>query len=140
MEVTIEAASITTGVVTRDDHLKSGFLDVERHPTIRFLGNRLTRTGPLHGVLGGRLEFRGKPYETEPAVLWAGTAPDPFRADARHLAFSATGRLSLTGLGLGQDLLPGLRIPGLGDTLDLTLEVVLVPYDPTPILRDIPVG
>ncbi|MGW1540039.1 YceI family protein [Streptomyces sp. NPDC002309] len=140
VEVIIEAASITTGVVTRDNHLRSAFLDVEHHPTIRFLSDRLTRTGPLHGVLGGSLEVRGRPFATELAVHWAGTAQDPFRAEARHLAFSATGRLSLTSLGLAQDLLPGLRIPGLGDTLDLTLDVVLVPYDPTPMLRDIPVG
>ncbi|MFJ4467054.1 YceI family protein [Streptomyces sp. NPDC089424] len=140
VEVTIEAMSVTTGVVTRDDHLRSGFLDVEHHPTIRFLGNRLTRTGPLHGELGGTLEFRGRPVDIELAVRWAGSAVDPFRDDARHLAFRATGRLTLTELGLAQDLLPGLRIPGLGDAVELTLDVVLLPYDPAPMLRDIPVG
>ena len=140
VEVSIEADSFTTGVGMRDRHLKSGdFLNVEHHPTIRFVADRLVRTGPLHGELEGRLDFRGRPVDVTLAVQWAGSAQDPFREDARHLAFSATGRLSLRELGLGQELLPGLRIPGLGDAVELTLDVVLVPYDPTPMLKDIPV-
>ena len=141
VEVSIEADSFTTGVSMRDRHLKSGdFLDVERHPTISFEADRLVRTGSLHGELHGRLDFRGMPMEVTLAVEWAGSAQDPFREDERHLAFSATGRLSLRELGLGQELLPGLRIPGLGDAVELVLDVVLVPYDPTPMLKDIPVS
>lgn len=141
VEVSIEADSFTTGVRVRDRHLKTrDFLAVEHHPTIRFEADRLVRTGPLHGELAGRLDFRGTPVDVTLTVEWAGSAQDPFREDARHLAFSATGRLSMRELGLGQELLPGLRIPGLGDTVELTLDVVLVPYDPTPMLMDLPVG
>jgi polyisoprenoid-binding protein YceI len=141
VEVSIDADSFTTGVGMRDKHLKSGdFLDVEHHPTLHFVAERLVRTGPLHGELEGRLNFRGAPVQVTLAVEWAGSAQDPFREDARHLAFSARGRLSLRELGLGQELLPGLRIPGLGDTVELTLDVVLLPYDPTPMLKDIPVS
>jgi hypothetical protein len=69
---------------------------------------------------------------------WEGIAPDPF-SDASHLAFEARGRVTLTEFGLGQELMPGLLVPGLGDAVDLLLDVVLLPYDPAPKLADIPI-
>lgn len=60
VEVTIEAASIDTGIQKRDNHLRSAdFFDVEKHPQITFKSQRIEKTaegfvahGPLtmHGV------------------------------------------------------------------------------------------
>lgn len=60
VRVTIEAASIDTGIGMRDKHLRSSdFLDVQRYPTLKFesrtvemAGRRATVTGELtiHGV------------------------------------------------------------------------------------------
>jgi hypothetical protein len=41
--------------------------------------------------------------------------------------------------GTEQELLPGLRTPGLGDEIEVTLDIVPVSYDPAPMLNDIPV-
>jgi len=44
VEVEIEAASIETGVADRDAHLRSAeFLDVEKHPSIRYRSRRVRR-------------------------------------------------------------------------------------------------
>src|SRR5688500_18984809 len=63
-EVTIQAASIDTGVADRDTHLRSAdFLDAEKHPTITF---RTTRVEGAHKQEGdtfrvlGELSIRGK--------------------------------------------------------------------------------
>lgn len=43
--VTVESASLDTGLSKRDTHLRSGdFFDVERHPTFRFVVDRI---GPV---------------------------------------------------------------------------------------------
>jgi polyisoprenoid-binding protein YceI len=56
IELTIEAASLTTNNKTRDKHLRSAdFFDTETHPLVRFIadsatldGERLTINGQLH--------------------------------------------------------------------------------------------
>jgi len=45
VDVAIETASIDTGVVDRDNHLRSAdFFDAQRFPVIRFSGKRLEKT------------------------------------------------------------------------------------------------
>lgn len=56
VEISIEAASITTGNKTRDDHLRSAdFMDVENYPYLHFASNKFVhRTGSkwtIHGTL-----------------------------------------------------------------------------------------
>lgn len=56
VEISIEAASITTGNKTRDDHLRSAdFMDVENYPYLHFASNKFVhRTGSkwtVHGTL-----------------------------------------------------------------------------------------
>lgn len=59
VRVSIEAASIDTGIGRRDNHLRSeDFLYVERFPTITFESTRVERDGGRL-VLVGRLSIRG---------------------------------------------------------------------------------
>src|SRR5688572_15146010 len=67
VEVDISAASIDTGVVDRDNHLRSAdFLDVENHPTIFFRSTKVEVTGKDEGKIHGDLTIRGV---TKPVVL-----------------------------------------------------------------------
>ena len=60
VEVTIDARKLWSGEPDRDAHLKSAdFLDVEKHPTIAFAGNRLELRGPNEARLHGELTIRG---------------------------------------------------------------------------------
>jgi len=53
IRVTIEAASIDTGIGMRDNHLRSAdFLDVARFPTITFESQRVEMTGKKAAVTG----------------------------------------------------------------------------------------
>ena len=46
IELTIDAASIDTGIATRDEHLRSpDFFFVALHPQMRFRSTRVTRLG-----------------------------------------------------------------------------------------------
>lgn len=58
IEMTIDAASVDTGVALRDKHLRAGhYFDVEQHPQVRFVsdsatidGERLSVRGHLHAA------------------------------------------------------------------------------------------
>jgi polyisoprenoid-binding protein YceI len=61
--ITIEAASIDTGIGKRDSHLRSAdFFDAERFPTITFESVRVEGTG-RHVTVVGRLTVRGVTHE-----------------------------------------------------------------------------
>ena len=76
--VTIEAASIDTGVEDRDNHLISAdFLDVENHPKITFATTSINRVGSGFEVTGD-LTIRGV---TKPVTLdmnYGGIVSDPW--------------------------------------------------------------
>jgi len=66
-EVTLDARAIWTGDAQRDDHLRSpDFLDVERHPEIRFAGRVARLLGPRDYEISGELAIRGV---SRPVVL-----------------------------------------------------------------------
>lgn len=140
VRVSIDTASFTTGVSARDRQVRSqAFLDTEQHPAATFTATGFSRTGTGHGRLDGQLQIRGVTQEVSLAVRWQGSAADPFRDGSTHLAFTATGEITLSQFGMRQDLIPGLRIPGIGDAVELVLDVVLIGYDPAPMLANIPI-
>src|SRR5215210_6923484 len=54
VEVTIQAASISTGDDKRDEHLRSAdFLDVEQYPTLSFKSTSVRHSGREHFVVEG---------------------------------------------------------------------------------------
>lgn len=63
----IEVASIDTGIVKRDDHLRSEeFFDVAKYPEITFKSRGAKQNGPQSGDLTGDLTMHGV---TKPVVL-----------------------------------------------------------------------
>jgi len=67
IDVTIDAAGLSSGEPDRDDHLKSAdFLDVETYPEITFKGNQAEITGAHDYMVTGELTIRGV---TRPASL-----------------------------------------------------------------------
>lgn len=94
----IDAASITTGVQGRDDHLRSAdFFDVANHPKVRFVSTSIRRSGDKH-LIEGDLTMRGV---TKPVTLEAeftGFMTDPWGNP--RAAAEATGKLKRTDFGL----------------------------------------
>lgn len=140
VEVVIDADSVNTGVNARDAHLRSAdFLDVERHPQIRFTSTRLEPGRKRNSFrLHGDLTIHGTAL---PVVLngeWVGEAPDYASPDDTYgHFFSATTQISLSEFGVGD----GGPVPWggrlVGDTVDIVLEVRLQDQDPAPFLKQI---
>ena len=69
VEITIDMASVNSGVAPFDSHLRSkDVLDVAEHPTARFVGSRFSFTGDKVTEVAGTLTMRGR---THPVALKA---------------------------------------------------------------------
>jgi len=82
VEVVIDARGLWTGEKQRDAHLKSAdFLDVEKHPTITFLGNEVRVIGPSEFTVAGDLAIRGVTRRVSMRVTYLGQWTTPYWED-----------------------------------------------------------
>ena len=78
VSVSMDAASIDTGVEDRDNHLRSpDFLDVENHPELTFAS---TAVRPVEGgyEVDGGLTIRGTTQPVTLAMQYSGVIADPW--------------------------------------------------------------
>jgi polyisoprenoid-binding protein YceI len=120
----IDVTSVDTGAPERDAHLLSSeFLDVDRHPTIRYRLLALRPEGDGRYRLLGELTIRGVTCQLALDATVAASAPGPW-GDER-LALELSGALSRRDFGLRWTG----RVDGhpiLGDAVRLAVRVSLV--------------
>jgi polyisoprenoid-binding protein YceI len=81
LDVAVDARMLSTRDRTVGEQLKGPeFLDVTRHPTVSFSGQRMTMTGPSTAQVAGLLTARGT---TRPAVLSVAFASPPSEVTGR---------------------------------------------------------
>lgn len=98
VEVRIDAASIDTQVADRDAHLRSAdFLDVAKHPELRFTSRRIEKAGEGYRVVGD-LELHGVKREVVLDAEFAGVGKDPW--GNTRAGFSAKASLDRKDFGL----------------------------------------
>ncbi|MCM2333830.1 MAG: YceI family protein [Anaeromyxobacteraceae bacterium] len=98
VDVTIDAASIDTQVADRDAHLRSAdFLDVAKHPEIRFTSRRIEKAGEGYRVVGD-LSLHGVVKEVVLSAEFAGVGKDPW--GNMRAGFSAKASLDRREFGL----------------------------------------
>ncbi len=91
IEVTIDAASITTGATDRDQHLRSGdFLDVANYPQLRFVSTEISRDGDQFEITGD-LTIRDVTRPITLQATYEDTVTDPWGND--RVAFTARANL-----------------------------------------------
>ena len=96
ISVTIDAASVSTGFVPLDDHIKSkDFLEVETYPKITFVSTSVKKTGDKTADVTGDLTIHGvtKPVTLKTTLTHRGDHPLGGAIDyykGKWVAFSAT--------------------------------------------------
>jgi polyisoprenoid-binding protein YceI len=125
VDVTIDAASIDTGVAPRDEHLRNpDFFDVTSFPTIRFVADEVV--GSLDGdfTLLGALTIRDQTRPVSLKVESHGETTDPW--GNLRAGFSASGKLNRSDFGLTYN--QALEAGGvmLGDEIKFSIDVALV--------------
>lgn len=128
IEFTIQAASIDSNHVGRDNHLRApDFLNVEQFPTIDFKSTEIAMQGDDAGIVTGDLTFMGitKPFSmhfkvTDDAQFAAFL---PRYNERRAVGFEATGTFDRFAHGFGVLDFPGSPI---GQNIDLNIHFDLV--------------
>jgi polyisoprenoid-binding protein YceI len=89
VEVTIDAASICTGIKKRDEHLRSpDFFDVEKYPQITFKSTKVEIAGSNRCKVIGDLTIHGIICSVTLEVEYFGPINSPFGATS--MGFAAT--------------------------------------------------
>lgn len=104
IELTIDAASVDTGNVKRDEHLRSwDFFDVVSNPEVRFASTHVTGLGGGHVHVSGELEVAGTsvPLEFDASV----------RTTGDELEIEATTTVDQRRFGMSEGPLGNLRPP-----------------------------
>jgi polyisoprenoid-binding protein YceI len=121
-EATIQAASIDTDNVDRDNHLRSeDFLFVEEHPTITFRSTGIEMEDDYHGKMSGELTIRGVAKPVELALEVRGMVADPW--GKTRAGFAASGAINRKDYGLTWHKV--LETGGLvvGDKVEILIEI-----------------
>lgn len=122
VEVSIDAASITTGVDDRDAHLRSpDFLDVENFPTMTFRSTAVRRSGDDY-IVDGSLTIRDI---TKPVTLdleYHGVATDPWGNAKALFSAEATIEREEWGLTWNAPLEAGGWLVGKDVTIELEIQ------------------
>jgi len=127
VDVTLDAASINTGVEARDNHLRSadGHFDVENYPVATFKSKKIEGSDPKHFKLIGDLTLHGITKEVTLNAEFHGEGKDPW--GNRRVSFSAETKLNRKDFNLtwNQALEAGGFI--LGDDVKVEIEVEAIP-------------
>ncbi|AWS45478.1 YceI family protein [Streptosporangium sp. 'caverna'] len=127
----INAASITTGNGTRDDHLRSAdFLGVESYPTISYRSIGLSAAGPDRWTLRGDLNMAGITRSVDLDLTYLGTSPDPW--GGLRAAFRAVTELHREHFAMNYNQVVQAGISLIGATLKVELDIQAVQGEPPP--------
>jgi polyisoprenoid-binding protein YceI len=131
VQISIEPASVDTGVEQRDNHLRSpDFFDVERHPTMTFRSTRIEKAGEGRYRVTGDLTMHGVTRAVTLAAEFAGSAKDPW--GGVRAGFSGRGSLNRQDFGLTYNQLLETGGVVVGERVDIDIEVEAVKQSAAP--------
>ncbi|MFD7684919.1 YceI family protein [Streptomyces sp. NPDC059781] len=135
VSVRIDAASLTTGNRTRDNHLRSAdFLDVEHYPYIDFTSTRFVYRGGSRWTLNGTLTMHGTSRSVGLDTTYLGTVNGGYEQELRCAAL-AKAELHREDFTLNWRSMLARGIAVVGPTVQLELDVQAMyrtPETPTP--------
>lgn len=99
VEVTIDTASIDTGIEKRDEHLRSSdFFDVKKYPAATFKSTKIKKVGKGKLAVEGDLTLKGVTKKVMLEVQEGGRAKDPWGNE--RIAFEAKTALDRKDFGI----------------------------------------
>ena len=122
--LTIDAASIDTGIEQRDNHVRSAdFLDVENHPKIVFTLKRIEPHSDEYRLIGD-LAIRGVTHEVALDAEIEGPLQDPW--GGTRIGLSAEGKISRKDWGVNFNAPLSAGGVVVGDTVKIGIDLELV--------------
>jgi polyisoprenoid-binding protein YceI len=125
VEAVIQTASIDTGNVTRDNHLRSqDFLDIQRYPQLTYQSSGLSPAGPDRWTVHGELSLHGNVRDVDLDLTYLGTSPDPW--GGVRAAFRATTELRREDFAIDYNQIVQKGLGMIGTTLQVELNIQAV--------------
>jgi polyisoprenoid-binding protein YceI len=115
-DITVDPASISTGLPTFNTKLANDVFKADSGGTIRFVSTGLTATSPTTGVMTGNLTMAGQTGPVSLSVQFNGGQPNPFAAGRQSIGFSARGTLKRSQWGITN------WSSGVGDDVEVIIE------------------
>jgi polyisoprenoid-binding protein YceI len=125
VNVTIDAASVTTGDTKRDDHLRNpDFLDVEKYPTLEFASTSVRHSGGSNFEVVGDLTIAGQTHPVTLDLEYDGVIDDPW--GGQRAGFTAKTKINREDWGLTYNMAleTGGVLVGKEIVIDLEVEAV----------------
>ena len=117
VDVTIDAASLTTNNAKRDEHLRSpDFFNVGEFPEVRFVSTAVQVTGQRTAKLTGTLTLLGVSRPAQLDVVFNDLKPDAYTKEMKA-GFSLRGVLKRSDFGMSY------AVPRVSDEVQLVIEV-----------------
>lgn len=122
LEVTLAADSLSTGILRRDEHLKTAtFLDVRRYPAISYSSQHIEQVGENRFAVQGVLGLHGHAH-TVALDVTVDTDVEPDGARRVHV----TGAVPRTAFGIPRDAIRrALLLPLIGNSIIVSADVSL---------------
>lgn len=120
VDLTVDISSISTGVVKRDDHLKSpDFFDATKFPKMTFTSSKVSQSGDKLTVTGA-LKIKDKSKDVTVELKYLGQVKDGYGQD--KIAFKGTTQINRKEFGLtwSQAVEAG---PVVGDDIEIALTI-----------------
>lgn len=135
VDVTIDAASISTRDAQRDGHLRSAdFLNVEQYPTLHFRSTRVDVTSANTALLHGDLTIAGQARPVTLDVTFVGKSQSPWG----HTSYGFEGSTKISRKEWGLVWNVGLETGGVlvSDEIAITIELELVQVVEEPVASE----
>lgn len=119
-DITIDAASVNTGLPNFDQKIAKDVFKNEANPSIRFVSTAITQTGGNTGTMTGNLTLAGVTKPVTFAVTFNGARNNMFAGGRRNLGISGKTVISRADFGSTQ------WAPGVGDAVTIEVEAALL--------------
>ncbi|KAF0233848.1 MAG: hypothetical protein FD177_1260 [Desulfovibrionaceae bacterium] len=125
IDVSVDMASVDTGVAKRDEHLKSpDFFDAAKYPGMRFVSQRITSKGGNEYVAEGDLTIKDVTKRIQLPFTSLGTRPSPMEQGKQLAGFEAHFSINMLEYHVSDGKFQKMGV--LGDTVDIVINLEML--------------
>jgi len=125
IDVSVDMASVNTGISQRDEHLKSpDFFETAKYPGMWFVSQRITSKGGNEYLAEGDLTIKDVTKRIQLPFTYLGTKPSPMEQGKQVAGFEARFSINMLEYHVGDGKFQKMGV--LGDTVDIVINLEMV--------------
>lgn len=125
IDVSVDMASVNTGIAQRDEHLKSpDFFETAKYPGMWFVSQRITSKGGNEYLAEGDLTIKDVTKRIQLPFTYLGTKPSPMEQGKQVAGFEARFSINMLEYHVGDGKFQKMGV--LGDTVDIVINLEML--------------